>query len=297
MLNDLPSRGNDLRSRRLLEMKGQQPIMKSQLHIRPAGAGRDGRVLHVTPKVAGWKYVGFDLYRLQPAQGISQTNVEREICVVIITGTAALHVNGTLLTITENRVSPFDGKPWGLYVPVGSNWEITALTSTEVAVCSAPAKVARKPKLIRPDKVPRQMRGAGSNTRYVYDLLPENEDVADSLLVLEAITPAGSWSSYPPHKHDVDDLPQESSLEEVYYYRIRPSSGFAVQRIYTRDRTIDETISVSDGEAVLVPYGNHPVGAPHGYDLYYLNVMAGPKRVWRIRTDPDHQWILSQAGQ
>jgi 5-deoxy-glucuronate isomerase len=241
--------------------------------------------------------VGFDLYHLQPTQSISQINVDREICAVIVAGEAALRVNGALLANTQNRVSPFDSKPWALYVPIGANWKVTALTLLEVAVCSAPASVAKKPKLIQPHEVILQERGAGTNTRYVYDLLPENEDVAGSLLVLEAITPAGSWSSYPPHKHDIDDLPRESSLEEIYYYRIRPSSGFAVQRIYTDDRSTDETISVHDGQVVLVPYGYHPVGAPHGYDLYYLNVMAGPKRIWRTRTDPDHQWILSKTNQ
>lgn len=271
--------------------------MESKLHILPTAPDRNGRVLHITPKIAGWKYVGFDLYHLRPKQRISQINTDRETCAVIVAGAAALRVNDAPLANTQNRVSAFDSKPWALYVPIGANWEVTALTVLEVAVCSAPASVAKKPKLIQPHEVIPQERGAGTNTRYVYDLLPENEDVADSLLVLEAITPAGSWSSYPPHKHDIDDLPWESSLEEIYFYRIRPSSGFAVQRIYTDDRRIDETISVHDGQVVLVPYGYHPVGAPHGYDLYYLNVMAGPKRIWRTRTDPDHQWILSKTNQ
>jgi 5-deoxy-glucuronate isomerase len=266
--------------------------MESKLHIRPTSPDRSGRILHLTPEIAGWKYVGFDLYNLQPSEGISGINVDREICAVIIRGTATLRANDTLLANTRHRISPFHRETWALYVPVGANWEITAVTSLEVAVCSAPATNAKEPRLIRPDEVIQQERGTGTNKRYVYDLLPEDQDVADSLLVLEAITPAGSWSSYPPHKHDRDDLPWESSLEEVYYYRIRPCSGFAVQRIYTDDKSTDETISVHDGQLVLVPYGYHPVGAPHGYELYYLNVMAGPKRIWRTRTDPDHQWIL-----
>src|SRR5260370_26966525 len=176
--------------------------MESKLHIRLTAPDRNGRVLHVTSKIAGWKYVGFDLYRVQPTQSISQINVDREICAVIVAGAAALRVNGALLANTQNRVSPFDSKPWALYVPIGANWEVTALTLLEVAVCSAPASVARKPKLIQPHEVILQERGAGTNTRYVYDLLPENEDVAGSLLVLEGITPTGSWSSYPPHKPD-----------------------------------------------------------------------------------------------
>src|SRR5258708_16685544 len=121
--------------------------MESKLHIGPAATGRNGRVLHVTPKIAGWKYVGFDLYHLQPTQSISQINVAREICAVIVAGAAALRVNGALLANTQNRVSPFDSKPWALYVPIGANWEVTALTLLEVAVFSAPANVAKKAQL------------------------------------------------------------------------------------------------------------------------------------------------------
>jgi 5-deoxy-glucuronate isomerase len=271
--------------------------MHSKLHIRPTTPDRHGRILHLTPELAGWKYVGFDVYRLQPSQIISKVNVDREICAVVISGTATLRANGTLLANTRHRSSPFDPETWALYAPIGASWEIKATTALEIAICSAPASTAKTPRLIRPNEVVCQERGTGTNKRFVYDLLPEDEDIADSLLVLEAITPAGSWSSYPPHKHDRDDLPWESSLEEVYYYRIKPSSGFAVQRIYTEDKSIDETISVNDGQVVLVPYGYHPVGAPHGYELYYLNVMAGPKRIWRTRTDPDHEWILSGTSE
>jgi 5-deoxy-glucuronate isomerase len=96
------------------------------------------------------------------------------------------------------------------------------------------------------------------------------------------------------NKHDRDALPDESYLEETYYHRLKPAQGFAFQRIYTDDRSLDETLTVGDGDVVLVPRGYHPVGAPHGYDLYYLNVMAGPKRVWRFHNDPAHEWLMAQ---
>ena len=134
-------------------------------------------------------------------------------------------------------------------------------------------------------------RGEGTNRRIVRNVLPETEP-ADSLLIAEVITPGGNWSSYPPHKHDADLVPLESALEETYYHRLNPSQGFAFQRVYTDDRSIDENMSVSDGDVVLVPRGYHPVGAPHGYDLYYLNVMAGPQRTWIIKNDPEHDWML-----
>ena len=105
------------------------------------------------------------------------------------------------------------------------------------------------------------------------------------------ITPGGHTSSYPPHKHDRDDLPRESCLEETYYHRLNPSQGFAFQRVYTDDRSLDEALAVEDGDVVLVPRGYHPCAACHGYDLYYLNVMAGPKRVWRFHNAVEHEWL------
>jgi 5-deoxy-glucuronate isomerase len=124
----------------------------------------------------------------------------------------------------------------------------------------------------------------------VRNILPETE-ATESLLIAEVITPGGNWSSYPPHKHDRLAEPEESALEEIYYHRLNPTQGFAFQRVYTDDRSLDETVCVEDGDVVLVPRGYHPVGAPHGYDLYYLNVMAGPKRTWIFNNDPAHAWI------
>ena len=114
---------------------------------------------------------------------------------------------------------------------------------------------------------------------------------AESLLVTEVITPAGHWSSYPPHKHDTNDPPKETQLEETYYHRLRQANGFAVQRVYTADRTLDETVAVRDGDVVLVPRGYHTVSAAPGYELYYLNVMAGPVRKWCVTFDPEHEWL------
>ena len=146
--------------------------------------------------------------------------------------------------------------------------------------------------MIKPSDVGTLTRGTDSNARHVRNVLPEDAE-AESVLVVEVITPGGHWSSYPPHKHDRDALPDESYLEETYYHRLKPAQGFAFQRIYTDDRSLDETLAVSDGDVVLVPRGYHPVGAPHGYDLYYLNVMAGPKRVWRFHNDPAHEWLMA----
>ena len=147
-------------------------------------------------------------------------------------------------------------------------------------------------RVIPPEDVETLTRGKGTNTRHVRNILSETA-AAESLLVVEVITPSGHWSSYPPHKHDRDDLPRESLLEETYYHRFSPPQGFALQRVYTDDRELDETMAVGDRDVVLVPRGYHPVGAAHGYDLYYLNGMAGPKRTWRFHNDPAHEWLMA----
>lgn len=119
-------------------------------------------------------------------------------------------------------------------------------------------------------------------------MIPEN------LLVVEVYTDSGNWSSYPPHKHDQNNLPEESLLEETYYHEMNPSQGFVFQRVYTDDLSLDETMTVENGDVVVVPKGYHPVGVPDGYDSYYLNIMAGPIRKWKFYNDPKHEWILKR---
>ena len=161
------------------------------------------------------------------------------------------------------------------------------------ALCSAPASGRFKARVIKPERRRHADPRQRARTRAIIrNVLPEDAE-AESLLVVEVITPGGHWSSYPPHKHDRDALPDESYLEETYYHRLKPPQGFAFQRVYTDDRSLDETLTVADGDVVLVPRGYHPVGAPHGYDLYYLNMMAGPKRVWRFHNDPAHEWLMA----
>jgi 5-deoxy-glucuronate isomerase len=192
------------------------------------------------------------------------------------------------------RASVFeDHPPHAVYAPAGRPFAVHARTAVEIAICTAPGAGRGEARLIGPESISTEVRGQGTNQRFVRNILPETEP-AESLLLAEVITPGGHWSSYPPHKHDSDAPPKESALEEIYYHRIDPPQGFAFQRVYTDDRSIDETICVEDGDVVLVPRGYHPVGAPHGYNLYYLNVMAGPKRTWIFNNDPAHAWIAAK---
>jgi 5-deoxy-glucuronate isomerase len=256
-----------------------------------------GQLAHVTPENAGWTYVGFDLYRLKPGDAASEKTLGREVCLVLVTGKARISAGGKDFGLLGERMSPFDGKPWSVYVPEGSDWAVTADTEIELAVCSAPGLGGGlPPRLISPDDLSRETRGKGTNTRYVTNILPEFQP-ADSLLVVEVITPGGHTSSYPPHKHDRDDLPNESYLEETYYHRFNPPQGFAFQRVFTDadangNRELDEAMAIEDGDVVLVPKGYHPCATCHGYDLYYLNVMAGPKRTWKFHNAPEHEWLM-----
>ncbi|MCX5497224.1 5-deoxy-glucuronate isomerase [Kaistia dalseonensis] len=262
----------------------------SHLLVKPSGD--HGRVVHVTPESAGWTYVGFDLNKLHAGETVEGNTGDREVCLVLVSGKARVIVDDVDFGTIGERMSPFDGKPHSVYVPAESDWTVTATTELTLAVCSAPSLGGNlPPRLISPDHVSQEVRGKGSNTRYVTNILPENEP-ADSLLVVEVITPGGNTSSYPPHKHDQDDLPRESLLEETYYHRLNPPQGFAFQRVYTDDRALDEAMAVEDGDTVLVPKGYHPCATIHGYDLYYLNVMAGPKRTWKFHNAKEHEWLL-----
>ena len=265
----------------------------SKLLIKP----KDGDIYHeITPQTAGWSYVGFAAQNITAGQSASFVGDEREFCLVLLSGTASFTAGEKRFGKVEGRASVFDKTPpYALYVPFHTNWQVTAHSDVELAICSSPGiDGAHSARLITPEDMPLETRGSGTNTRHVCNILPETAD-ADSLLVVEVITPSGNWSSYPPHKHDEDNLPHESYLEETYYHRINPPQGYVLHRVYNDDRTLDEVMAACDKDVVLVPKGYHPVGVPHGYESYYLNVMAGPKRIWKFHNDPDHEWII-QGG-
>src|SRR5262245_65217136 len=173
------------------------------------------------------------------------------------------------------------------YLPPGTSFTVEG--GAEVGLCWAPAAEGAEARRLSGDEIEVEVRGHGNQERTVTPILM-GDRAADSLLVCEVVTPPGHWSSYPPHKHDRDALPEESLLEETYYHRIAPPQGFALQRVYTGDGELDESLAVRDRDVVLVPRGYHTVSAPPGYTDYYLNVMAGPVRTWAIANDPDHEW-------
>ncbi|MFC6498243.1 5-deoxy-glucuronate isomerase [Gemmobacter lanyuensis] len=268
----------------------------TELLVKPAGTR--GKVHDVTPESAGWGYVGFGLYRLEAGDKVAEVTGEREVILVLVEGKARITTAGQDFGEMGDRMNVFEKTPpHCLYVPNGSDWAAEATTACTLAVCSAPGKGNYAAQQLGPEGIELTPRGKGSNTRYVNNIAMEARDVADSLLVTEVFTPQGNWSSYPSHRHDEDDYPNMTYLEETYYMRLNPEQGFGIQRVYTEDGSLDVTMAVKNHDVTLVPKGHHPCGTPYGYEMYYLNVMAGPIRKWRFNNDPDHDWIYQRDLQ
>jgi 5-deoxy-glucuronate isomerase len=261
---------------------------------KPTGAR--GQVHAISPADARWTYVGFDLHRLEPGDRAGgPVAADREAILVIVEGHVDLTAGGRDFGRRGDRLDVFERTaPHAVYLPPGADWAVVAATQATVAICSAPGKGLYPLADLGPAGIDLTPRGKGTNTRFINNIAMEGRDVAESLLVTEVFTPAGHWSSYPSHRHDEDRFPEITYLEETYYHRLNPAQGFGIQRVYTEDGSLDETMAVASHDVTLVPRGHHPCGAPYGYEMYYLNVMAGPVRKWRFIPDPAHKWIMDR---
>ena len=255
----------------------------------------NGRIQHITPESVGWRFVGFEVYLLKKEQILTLESGEKELCLVLVAGLASVKTRNAEFPGIGRRRSPFERTPpYAVYVPHHDRVEITADTDLELAVCSAPGNGDLPARLIKPQDVGVERRGKGHNQRLVHNILPDDKR-ADSLLVVEVYTDEGDTSSYPSHKHDREDSADETYLEETYYHRFQPEQGFAMQRVYTDDRALDECMAPYNHDVVIVPRGYHPVATLAGYDNYYLNVMAGPVRKWKFTWEKDHAWVNSDS--
>jgi 5-deoxy-glucuronate isomerase len=259
---------------------------------RAATPAPDGTIVDIDPASAGWEYTGIAGYRLHPGQRVARLADDRERLVLVLEGSAGVHVGDSDLGVLGSRASVFDGPPPPVVlVAPRTPVDLIAQTDALVVVASAPGGPVEVTRLIRPDDILVEARGSGQTARRIHHLLPPGAE-AGRLIAFEVFTPGGNWSSYPPHKHDTENPPIEARLEELYFYRFAKPQGFAFQRIYTLDGSLDEAMTPRDGDVVLVPRGYHPVGVPAGYDCYYLNIMAGPNRAWYFTIDPDHAWLM-----
>jgi 5-deoxy-glucuronate isomerase len=272
------------------------------LRRRPAENGE----VFVVPRTAGWRYLTFHTNGLPPGTALELGSPGRETLVVILGGGGidAQTPDGRRFAV-DGRADPFAALPWALYVPegpfgvtarVGTSGGATEAEIVRLAVAVAPRSgrggVSDGPIVIGPDDVEIEVRGAGNATRQITHIVPPAFP-ADRLLCVEVHTPSGNWSSWPPHKHDRDDMPNEAVLEEIYCYQFRRPEAWGIQRLYRRPgdgAARDALWAVKHGDVVLVTDGYHPFAAAHGDDAYYLNALAGDRRTMACSFDPDLDW-------
>ncbi len=263
--------------------------------------------LAVRPGGQDWRHTGLLVATLAAGESRTIEAGDDEYLVVPLAGRdlrveAGAQESSAQQAVLGGRDSVFDGPTDVAYVPRGHTFTVTATEPSRVALCLAPARSEQPFAVVRAQQVPVELRGAGNCSRQVHNFGTPDVLQADSIIACEVLTPSGNWSSYPPHKHDEERPGVETELEEIYYFEARTAAGGPVdaqphgyQAVHgTASRPIEVNARVTSGDVVLVPYGWHgPSMAPPGYDLYYLNVMAGPgpERAWRICDDPAHGWV------
>jgi 5-deoxy-glucuronate isomerase len=272
----------------------------SEFHFRAGSTAREPYTVELGEHT-GCRWTSLRVVELSPSASLRFGTGEEEMFVLPLAGSFDVSVDGEDFSLA-GRSSVFSGTTDTVYLPRDAQAEVGSAGGGRFALPAAacPTRLAAR---YRPAaEIPVEIRGAGQATRQVHNFGAADTFDADRLIAVEVITPAGNWSSYPPHKHDEDVPGVESELEEIYYFELGDPRGFGFHRVYgTPDRPIDVLAEVRDGDVVLVPHGWHgPSVAAPGYHLYYLNVMAGPgaQREWLIRDDPDHAWVRSEwAGQ
>jgi 5-deoxy-glucuronate isomerase len=267
--------------------------------VLPSGTARsDPYLLEIRPESAGWRFSGLRVVELPPGASHALATGTDEVIVLPLAGACSVTADGNTYVLA-GRDDVFAALTDFLYVPISSDVEVTSEGGGRFALLSARADRRLEARHVPADRIPVELRGAGPASRQVNNFCAPDVFDADRLIAVEVLTPAGNWSSYPPHKHDEDVPGIETILEEIYYFEVADSPsgdpGFAYQRVYTSGpgRDIDITAEVRSGDAIVMPHGYHgPSMAAPGYDLYYLNVMAGPgERAWRFTDDPGHAWI------
>ena len=270
--------------------------METGLHRRAGTLASGPFSVLLTAREAGWAYSALRVLELAPGQAADIATGGDETIVLPLAGSCTVTCDGARFELA-GRESVFAAVTDFAYLPRDARARVTSRGGGRFALPSAAARRRLTARYGPAAEVPVEMRGSGSCSRQVNNFCTPAAFETDKLIAVEVLTPAGNWSSYPPHKHDTD-RPGESVLEEIYYFEIGAGPagpGVGYHRVYgTPDRPVDLTAEVRSGDVVLVPHGWHgPSMAPPGYDLYYLNVMAGPaaERAWLICDDPAHAWV------
>lgn len=260
--------------------------------------GGAGEFARVRAAQVGWDYLNMSAYRFEKGQRYADNTRDCENALVILGGVCNIYTSDGDFKRVGRRPDVFSGMPYALYLSRGKAFEIEALTDgLEVASCWVPTDEDHPTQLVTPDMSKIEIRGGGNATRQINGIIPPGFD-CQRLVCVEVYTPSGNWSSYPPHKHDVhrvgaDGALQEADLEEIYFYKLSYPNGYAYQRVYTDDRSIDGLMMAAHHDVVLVPEGYHPVVSAHGYTTYYLNFLAGSAQSLANSDDPAYSWVKS----
>lgn len=267
-------------------MARKQLLFRSA-RVRPA---RSGVQVRITPAQAGWRLIHFAVRQIASGDAWADRTGSLETALVLLQGTCRVEWKDQEATLGP-RPDVFSAYPHALYLPPGTRFRVVATEECELADGRARARQTFPARVIRPEDCGYEIRGGGNATRQIVDVMPAGFP-ADRLLVCEVFTPSGNWSSYPPHKHDVDRPPGEVKLEEIYYYRFNHPDAYGFQRLY--DGRSDRTLTVTHGDVVPIRSGYHPFVTAYGYDAYYLNVLAGTRRSMAASDDPRYaafrQW-------
>jgi len=256
----------------------------------PAGTRHGSRRI-ASPETHELSMLTIDTALLAPGETYDGSTDGRELGIVVLCGSVDVAAGLETFLAIGRRANVFGGRATAVYLPPGCEFRIAGAGETggEVALCFAKADSGGPVTLVRPEDVVSREVGKANWRRRVEDVFATAP--ASTLLLGETYNAPGSWSSYPPHKHDRAEPGKEVVLEEIYHYRLSPPQGFGVQCVYTPDRSIDRAYIVRDGDTVVIPRGYHPVAAAPGYILYYLWILAGPRRVMRPNDDPAHVWV------
>jgi 5-deoxy-glucuronate isomerase len=275
----------------------------TNLVVHPGASADPQVIVEVTPELAGWDFINFQVRRLEQGQAWKFSTGEHELALVVLSGSLAVESNLGHWPRVGERKDVFSGPPAALYLPRRSTLVATAASDCEFAVAWAATDRDDAPKLIRPADISVEIRGGDNATRQINSIIPPGF-ACRRLVLVEVYTPGGGWSSYPPHKHDIHKADAagdviEADLEEIYYYKLDRPEGYAFQRIYTDPESplhragypIDAVVLARDNDAVIVPEGYHPVSSPPGYTTYYLNVLAGSAQSLANSDDPQYAWV------
>ncbi len=253
-------------------------------------------IIHLTPQDAGWDYLHFSVRRLHNGQTWEFDTAENELAMVVLGGVAAVKSSQGNYPRLGRRPDVFSGMPYSLYLPRRTRFTLRATSpELEIACAWCPTDQDHPARLVTPAEVEIEIRGGENASRQINKMLPPGFD-CHRLVAVEVYTPSGNWSSYPPHKHDVNRFNQngelvEADLEEIYFYKFNRPEGYAYQRVYSDNRHLDELMRVCHNELVMVPEGYHPVVAAFGYHAYYLNFLAGGVQTLANTDDPQFAWV------